>query len=136
MPRRPRIIRDARLYACVRLESLSIDEVLKNIEIRRDHAELAAARGVYRTFDAHHDRLRARVASCVAGADADPGAAEAAVRPLVAALSLALQASLLIRDAPDPVADAFVAARLGPERGSLYGELPSGLALTPLVARA
>ncbi|NUU07455.1 acyl-CoA dehydrogenase family protein [Leifsonia sp. C5G2] len=99
-------------------------------------AELAAARGVYRTFDAHHDRLRARAASCVAGADADPAGAEAAVRPLVAALALALQASLLIRDAPDPVADAFVAARLGPERGSLYGELPSGLALSPLIARA
>ncbi|MEN0084597.1 MAG: acyl-CoA dehydrogenase family protein [Leifsonia sp.] len=99
-------------------------------------AELARARGMYRTFDAHHDRLRARVASCVAGADADPAGAEAAVRPLVAALALALQASLLIRDAPDPVADAFVAARLGPERGSLYGELPSGLSLAPLIARA
>ncbi|MDN4595572.1 acyl-CoA dehydrogenase family protein [Leifsonia virtsii] len=99
-------------------------------------AELAGARGVYRTFHAHHDRLRARVASCVAGADADPAGAEAAVRPLVAALALALQASLLIRDAPDPVADAFVAARLGPERGSLYGELPSGLSLAPLIARA
>jgi putative acyl-CoA dehydrogenase len=98
--------------------------------------ELAAARGVYRTFDAHHDRLRARVASCVAAAESDPSAAEAAVRPLVAALAVALQASLLIRDAPDPVADAFVAARLGPERGSLYGELPSGLPLAPLLTRA
>jgi len=99
-------------------------------------AELATARGAYRTFDAHHDRLRARVASCVAAADADPAAAEAAVRPLVAALALALQAALLIRDAPGPVADAFVAARLGPERGSLYGELPSGLDLPSVLARA
>lgn len=98
--------------------------------------ELAAARGVYRTFDAHHDRLRARVASCVAAADSDAAAAEAAVRPLVAGLAVALQASLLIRDAPDAVADAFIAARLGPERGALYGELPSGLPLAPLIARA
>ncbi|MEV8212418.1 acyl-CoA dehydrogenase family protein [Leifsonia sp. NPDC077715] len=99
-------------------------------------AELAAARGVYRTFDAHHDRLRARVASCVASADADPVAAEASVRSLVSVLAVALQASLLIRDAPAPVADAFVAARLGPERGSLYGELPTGLDLAALLARA
>lgn len=99
-------------------------------------AELAGARGVYRTFDAHHDRLRARVASCIAAADADPAAAEASVRPLVAALAVALQASLLIRHAPHAVSDAFVAARLGPERGSLYGELPSGLDLAALVARA
>ena len=99
-------------------------------------AELAAARGVYRTFDAHHDRLRARVASCVASADADPVAAEASVRSLVSALAVALQAALVIRDAPAPVADAFVAARLGPERGALYGELPSGLDLPALLARA
>ncbi|MGO4593248.1 acyl-CoA dehydrogenase family protein [Leifsonia sp. 2TAF2] len=96
--------------------------------------ELAAARGVYRTFDGHHDRLRARVAALIA---CEPTAdAEAAVRPLVAALALTLQASLLIRDAPAAVADAFVAARLGPERGSLYGELPSGLDLAALLARA
>ena len=99
-------------------------------------AELASARRVYRTFDAHHDRLRARIASCVASADADPAVVEASVRPLVASLALGLQASLLVRDAPAPVADAFVAARLGPERGALYGELPSGLDLAALTARA
>ncbi|MGO4537023.1 acyl-CoA dehydrogenase family protein [Leifsonia sp. 2MCAF36] len=96
-------------------------------------AELAAARGVYRTFDAHHDRLRARVSAVVASADA--AAAESSVRPLVASLAVALQASLLIRDAPAPVADAFVAARLGPERGSLFGELPPGLDLPTLLTR-
>ncbi|MGN6762571.1 MAG: acyl-CoA dehydrogenase family protein [Leifsonia sp.] len=95
-------------------------------------AELAAARGVYRTFDGHHDRLRARVAAVSASDDA----ADASIRPLVASLALALQASLLIRHASEPVADAFVAARLGPERGSLYGELPTGLALAALAARA
>ncbi len=99
-------------------------------------AELAAARGVYRTFDGHHDRLRARLATAAASASDDPAAAEAAVRPLVAALAVALQASLLIRTAPAAVADAFVAARLGPERGALYGELPSGLDLAALTARA
>jgi putative acyl-CoA dehydrogenase len=98
-------------------------------------AELAQARGVYRTYDAHHDRLRAQVARLAAGTDDETGA-EASVRSLVAALAVALQAALLIRHASPPVADAFVAARLGAERGALYGELPSGLDLTALAARA
>lgn len=95
-------------------------------------AELAAARGVDATFDAHHDRLRARLRE----AAADGALAEARARSLVAALAVALQASLLLRTAPGPVADAFVAARLGPDRGSLYGELPVGLDLPALIARA
>jgi putative acyl-CoA dehydrogenase len=98
-------------------------------------AELAQARGVYRTYDAHHDRFRAQVARLAAGTDDETGA-EASVRSLVAALAVALQAALLIRHASPPVADAFVAARLGAERGALYGELPSGLDLTALAARA
>lgn len=97
-------------------------------------AELAAARGTYRTFDAHHDRLRARLGALAASDDV--AGAEAGVRPLVAALAVALQASVLIRSAPAAVADAFVASRIGPERGSLYGELPAGLDVATLVARA
>lgn len=89
-------------------------------------AELAAARGSHAEFDAHHDRLRAALAT----------ADESSARPLVAALAVALQAALLIRHAPAPVADAFVAARLGPDRGSLYGELPHGLDPAAIVARA
>ncbi|WP_025158615.1 acyl-CoA dehydrogenase family protein [Leifsonia aquatica] len=88
-------------------------------------AELAAARGTHPVYDAHHDRLR----TALAAAD------ESSARPLVAALAVALQASLLLRHAPAAVADAFVAARLGPDRGALYGELPSGVDTAALVAR-
>lgn len=97
--------------------------------------ELAAARGVHPVFDAHHDALRATVAGL---AGSDPRDAEAAVRPLVAALALALQASLLLRHAPDAVGAAFVDARLGDARGALYGELPASArsAIPALVARA
>jgi putative acyl-CoA dehydrogenase len=89
-------------------------------------AELAAARGANAVFDAHHDRLRRALAA----------ADESTVRSLVAALAVGLQASLLLRHAPAAVADAFVASRLGPDRGALYGELPAGLDLSALVARA
>jgi putative acyl-CoA dehydrogenase len=89
-------------------------------------AELATARGSHADFDAHHDRLRAALAT----------ADESSARPLVAALAVALQASLLIRHAPAAVADAFVAARLGPDRGALYGELPPGVDAAAIVARA
>ncbi|WP_085369736.1 acyl-CoA dehydrogenase family protein [Leifsonia sp. NCR5] len=98
-------------------------------------AELAAARGVHPAFDAHHDAVRATVAGL---AGTDPRDAQAAVRPLVASLALALQASLLLRHAPDGIGAAFVDARLGDGRGALYGELPSAArsAIPALIARA
>ncbi len=102
-------------------------------------AELAAARGAHPAYDAHHDRLRARLADLArSGAEAS-ASPEAGVRSLVAGLAVALQASLLLRTAPAPIGEAFVAARLGPDRGSLYGELPPAVAapaaLAPLLAR-
>jgi putative acyl-CoA dehydrogenase len=67
-----------------------------------------------------------------------PDAAAAGVRSFVAGLAVALQAALLLRHAPEPVGRAFVDARLGEERGSLYGELPAAAraAIPTLVARA
>lgn len=115
-------------------------DVLRAIQREREaleafDAELAAARGVHPAFDAHHDALRATVAALVT---ADARDAQAAVRPLVASLALALQASLLLRHAPHPIGDAFVDARLGEARGSLYGELPAAAraAIPALIARA
>lgn len=93
-------------------------------------AELASARGAHAAYDAHHDRLRRTIADAEAGAD------ESRARSMVAALAVALQASLLIRHAPAAVADAFVASRLGPDRGSLYGELPAGVDTVALAGRA
>jgi putative acyl-CoA dehydrogenase len=88
-------------------------------------AELAAARGAHAVYDAHHDRLRAALHA----------ADESSARSVVAALAVALQASLLLRHAPAAVADAFVAARLGPDRGGLYGELPAGVDAAAVAAR-
>ncbi|GAA1438791.1 acyl-CoA dehydrogenase family protein [Leifsonia poae] len=96
-------------------------------------AELSAARGRHPVFDEHHDRMRARLAE-VAGVDEAEAAGR--VRSLVAGLAVALQASLLLRTAPEALGRGFVEARLGPARGSLYGELPRDLDLTAIVDRA
>ena len=73
--------------------------------------ELALARGHDRVLDAAIDECEA--ASAVAlGPDAPWGA-----RRLVERLAVTLQAALLVRHSPGPVADAFVASRLGGDRG-------------------
>jgi len=64
-------------------------------------------------------------------ADAD----EAGARRLVERLALLLQASLLVRHAPAPVADAFCASRLAGDRGLAFGTLPGGLDLTAVLER-
>jgi putative acyl-CoA dehydrogenase len=46
------------------------------------------------------------------------------------------QASLLIRYAPPPVADAYCATRLAGEGGQTFGTLPSGLDLAPILERS
>jgi putative acyl-CoA dehydrogenase len=61
---------------------------------------------------------------------------ESQARALTRELVLALQAALLIRHAPPPVADAFCASRLGAEGGSTFGLLPRGLDLRAIAERA
>ena len=61
---------------------------------------------------------------------------EAQARALVEQLALVLQAALLVRYGPDTSAAAFIAARLGPERGAVYGSLPPGTDSTAIIERA
>jgi putative acyl-CoA dehydrogenase len=65
-----------------------------------------------------------------AAAEAD----EALARVAVEQLALALQASLLLRHAPAPLADAFRAARLA-ERGHAYGTLAAGVDTAAILER-
>ena len=53
----------------------------------------------------------------------------------VEAIALSLQASLLVRHAPAEVSDAFVAARLGEDRGHEYGTLLPGTDLRAILGR-
>ena len=56
-------------------------------------------------------------------------------RSVVSDLAVALQASLLVRNAPAAVSDAFCAGRLGAV-GRSYGTLPAGADTEAILARA
>ncbi|MFC9790817.1 acyl-CoA dehydrogenase family protein [Rhodococcus sp. NPDC127528] len=86
-------------------------------------AELAEARGASALFDAHQDRMRGALAELATLA---PAQAQLRARAVTASMALGLQASLLLRTAPTAVAEAFLAARLGPDRDLEYGSLPAG----------
>jgi len=61
---------------------------------------------------------------------------ESRARRLVERMALVLQASLLIRHAPEPVADAFCATRLAGDWGHAFGTLPRGVDTATLIDRA
>jgi putative acyl-CoA dehydrogenase len=89
-------------------------------------AECELARGCNALLDAHLDRLQA------AGPPEQP---ELQARRIVEDLALALQASLLVRNAPAEVADAFCAGRLG-DGGRAFGTLPASVNAAAIVDRA
>jgi putative acyl-CoA dehydrogenase len=95
-------------------------------------AEVELATGADARLDAHVAKIKQRVAGFVS-ADADP---QWQARGLVEDLGLALQGSLLVRDAPPAVADAFCAARLTADSGRTFGTLPAGIDAGALIARA
>ena len=50
-------------------------------------------------------------------------------------LALLLQGALLLRHAPAPVAETFATLRFAPDAARLYGALPDGIDLDPILAR-
>jgi putative acyl-CoA dehydrogenase len=86
-------------------------------------AECELARGADARLDAHLDALQAPTD-------------EWSARRGVEDLALAFQASLLVRNAPAAVADAFCAGRLGESRGRAFGTLPAGVDGEAIVERA
>ncbi|OBA90657.1 DNA alkylation response protein [Mycobacteriaceae bacterium 1482268.1] len=93
---------------------------------------VSSALGQYQQFDTHVAYLRKSVRET----STDAGAAQGSARRIVESLALALQASIVIREAPSAVADAYVAARISPARHLEYGGLSTGLDLKAIVARA
>lgn len=91
-------------------------------------AELESARGSDQRYDAFLDRLGSALA--------DPSTAELRARRIVGDLAVALQGSLVLRFGHPAVADAFAASRLGGDRGDVFGTLPAGLDLAPILERA
>ncbi|MBC2640916.1 MULTISPECIES: acyl-CoA dehydrogenase family protein [unclassified Rhodococcus (in: high G+C Gram-positive bacteria)] len=96
-------------------------------------AEVNLARGADTVLDGHLDRVRRQLGDL---AGLDPAAAQRRARTVVEAVALALQASLLVRFSPAAVADAFVDARLGPDRTHEYGTLAPAADLQAILKRA
>ncbi|MCU1589095.1 MAG: putative acyl-CoA dehydrogenase, partial [Frankiales bacterium] len=66
---------------------------------------------------------------------ADQDEMESRARRLVERMALELKGSLLIRNAPAAVADAFCASRLAGDWGHAFGTLPRGVDTATLVGR-
>jgi putative acyl-CoA dehydrogenase len=80
-------------------------------------------------------RLDARVGE-LEGQFADPSTLETRARRVVESMALCLQGSLLVRNAPPAVADAFCASRLAGDGGLEYGTLPAGSDFEGIIARS
>jgi len=93
--------------------------------------ECELARGANSHLDAHLDSVKAEIAGLV-----DAGDTQTQARRVVERLALTLQGSLLVRNTPAAVSDAFCAARLGGEGGRAYGTLPAGVDTKTILDRA
>ena len=89
-----------------------------------------------RELDSDDRRLKAFTAILLARLASPERNDESQARALVRELVLALQAALLIKHAPDDVADAFCAARLPGEEGGTFGLLPRGVDARAIAERA
>ena len=90
--------------------------------------EVALASGADQRLDAAMTSLEAELG--------DTADIEVRARRVVEHMALVLQGSLLVRFAPDFVADAFCASRLGGDWGHAFGTLPAGVDTAAIVERA
>jgi putative acyl-CoA dehydrogenase len=91
--------------------------------------ECELATGADGRFDAHLGSLKERLSAL------DDDDSQWTARRLVEDMALALEASLLLRNSPTAVADAFCAGRLA-GHGHAFGTLPAGIEAEPILARA
>jgi len=90
--------------------------------------ELGKARGAHAALD--------RAVVALQGEFADRSEPEYRARRVVDTMALAIQAALLLQNAPPEVADAFCASRLGGHPDRQFGTLPVGADCARIVARA
>ncbi len=90
--------------------------------------ELEAARGGNRHLDAAIDRLKNELRN--------QDDVQTRARRVAELMALTLQGSLLVRNAPEVVADAFCATRLGGDGGFVYGALPADTDVEAILTRA
>ncbi|GAA4162845.1 acyl-CoA dehydrogenase family protein [Gryllotalpicola daejeonensis] len=97
--------------------------------------EVGIARGDFQLFDEELDAVQDLARRLRGMLQEGSGAAELRAREFTERLGVLLEASLMLRYAPIPVAGAFVAARIG-HPSALFGSLPTGIDLAAMVARA
>ena len=97
----------------------------RSLEVFFDELQLA---------DGADSRLDARVLE-LQREFAEPETLETRARRVVEGMALCLQGSLLVRNAPAAVADAFCASRLNRDGGLEYGTLPAGSDFEGIIAR-
>src|SRR5687767_12170698 len=90
--------------------------------------EIGLARGADPRFDDAVTRLHAELG--------DPEQLPLRARRIAGLVALCLQGSLLLRHAPQAVADAFCASRLGGDWGAVLGTLPAGTGVAEIIERA
>jgi putative acyl-CoA dehydrogenase len=95
-------------------------------------AEIGLASGADPRLDRHIQGARAGVPSLISGEDRD---AQFVARRIVGGLGLLLQASLVVRHSPAPVAEAFLASRLAYETDRTLGTLPAGIDCQAIIER-
>ncbi|NEV78475.1 DNA alkylation response protein, partial [Rhodopseudomonas sp. BR0C11] len=91
-------------------------------------AEVEQAKGADVAFDRHIAALKDDMR--------DASDFEERARDLVDRLAVGLQASVLIRHAPEEVAEAFCASRLAQRGAHHYGALPKGVNFAAIIDRA
>src|SRR4249920_574893 len=97
-------------------------------------AELDLAAGGDRRLDAALGQLRELLAGLESATSLE---AQYRARRLAGLIAVALQAALLVRYLPGPLADAFCGSRLGPApAGGPFGTLPDGLDVAAIIDRA
>jgi putative acyl-CoA dehydrogenase len=90
--------------------------------------EISLARRVHPALDASLARLSTKLAK--------PAGLETEARRLVEELALALTASIMLRKAPHYLSEAFCQTRLGSDRGTAFGTLPTGTNCGVMIERA
>lgn len=89
---------------------------------------LEASRGENKHYDAHLDKVKQEASNL--------DDLQYRARRVVETLAVALQAALLVKNAPQYVSDAFCESRLGPQPGMEYGTLSKNADIDAILKRA
>jgi putative acyl-CoA dehydrogenase len=95
--------------------------------------EVDRGRGCDQRLDRAMDEVAGFLQAASREARRDPAAVEAGARWMVERLAVVLQASLLVRAAPGPVASTFLSTRVAGGGGALFGTLPVGRRATKAI---